>query len=786
MSLSRSEPNNRFRPPIWALWGIVCSWLAVYLLLFFSLPSVVGITNAQGEPVPRIVDLMQILLLDQLLESMAGNGRFELGVLDRVPILVGMAIWLSLAAWIGRPLVMHSGPPPQPTPSGQRSSLTWLEQVALSMLIGLAILSTMTLLIGLAGGLATRVPMLLGVSALLAWAGFASRGAPRRIAQGNLTSTSQPAESPQRTFRANKVVKETEPAIATPRSTLSVWLMRLVPVGTCLLAVLLLYGCLMPPWEFDVVEYHLQAPKEYFQAGQIRFNSHNIYANMPLAAEMHSLAAMTIIGGPDGWWLGGLIGKGVTGCISLLAAMLLGGFLSRSFGSWCGWVAAGMLLATPGNSHVAMAGLIDMVLAAYLLAAVIVLTELWPKLLYGSVTFRELFVICVLAGSAAACKYTGLVFITAPIFVALSMGLLKARNRHAWQSFLLAGPLGLLLTCVPWYAKNFVWTGNPVFPLATSLFGSGGLSTSQVERWQMAHRVHDAASYGAYSFRALWESIQQVFLLSTFLNPALTVLFACGIAVTWPIMRGLDWNKLPGQIAPVRWFRGWILFALWIGLVWWWGTHRIDRFGLPALPLVCALAAIGAVWIGRQLSMTLAAGIVLLGLIYGGFITISGAIGDNRFFVSLRALREDAGDDQFAGRLTPAIGWANHALSESDDVRLLLIGEARAYDFRMPIVYSTCFDRSLAEEWLKEQSPQQQNANLQQAGITHIMVNWRELERYRSPGNYGFSDWPQRDDLAELVEAKVLEPVANPFDRRDIEVFRLNELPEPSGAAQSN
>ena len=126
MSLSRSEPNNRFRPPIWALWGIVCSWLAVYLLLFFSLPSVVGITNAQGEPVPRIVDLLQILLFEQLLQSMAGNGRFELGLLDRLPVLLGIGIWLSLAAWIGRPFVLDSNRPNPATARGTTSKWRWV------------------------------------------------------------------------------------------------------------------------------------------------------------------------------------------------------------------------------------------------------------------------------------------------------------------------------------------------------------------------------------------------------------------------------------------------------------------------------------------------------------------------------------------------------------------------------------------------------------------------------------------------------------------------------------
>jgi hypothetical protein len=212
--------------------------------------------------------------------------------------------------------------------------------------------------------------------------------------------------------------------------------------------------------------------------------------------------------------------------------------------------------------------------------------------------------------------------------------------------------------------------------------------------------------------------------------------------------------------------------TLWIGAVWWLATHRIERFWLPALPLLCAVASLGASWLARHLSAALAAGVLLVGMLYGGFILVSGAQGDNRFFVSLSALREDAGDDQQPGRLSPAIGWVNQHLVDND-VRLLLIGEAKAFDFRVPIVYSTCFDRNPAEAWLKDQSAEQQRENLERAGITHMMVNWAEMKRYRSPGNYGFSDWPQREDLQKLVESDVLRPVLIPFEAEAIEIYEV-------------
>ena len=41
-------------------------------------------------------------------------------------------------------------------------------------------------------------------------------------------------------------------------------------------------------------------PKEYFQAGRMRFLPYNVYTNMPFNVEMFHLLAMEVMG--DWWW----------------------------------------------------------------------------------------------------------------------------------------------------------------------------------------------------------------------------------------------------------------------------------------------------------------------------------------------------------------------------------------------------------------------------------------------------------------------------------------------------
>ena len=83
----------------------------------------------------------------------------------------------------------------------------------------------------------------------------------------------------------------------------------MVLIGVPFLAIAIV-GALVPPgilWGaddpagYDVVEYHLQAPREWFEAGRVVPLRHNAFSYMPFNVEMHYLLAMHLRGGP---WAG--------------------------------------------------------------------------------------------------------------------------------------------------------------------------------------------------------------------------------------------------------------------------------------------------------------------------------------------------------------------------------------------------------------------------------------------------------------------------------------------------
>lgn len=215
---------------------------------------------------------------------------------------------------------------------------------------------------------------------------------------------------------------------------------------------------------------------------------------------------------------------------------------------------------------------------------------------------------------------------------------------------------------------------------------------------------------------------------------------------------------------------GW--WSLWIMAVWWFVTHRIDRFWLPLTGLWAGLGAIGFWWLYRNVSPNLTKVIVILGLGYGCCINSSPATADNRFFVSLNALRQDVGDKNQVPRLFPTTAWINWNLIDSK-TRVLLVGEARAFEFLPAIEYSTCFDLNPGEIYLRGKSRDEQIAVLRERGITHILVQWTEINRYRKPTNYGFSDWPKEADVQKLVDDGVVSRVDWGFPQKYAELLEV-------------
>ena len=165
---------------------------------------------------------------------------------------------------------------------------------------------------------------------------------------------------------------------------------------------------------------------------------------------------------------------------------------------------------------------------------------------------------------------------------------------------------------------------------------------------------------------------------------------------------------------------------------------------------------------------------MLIGLLYSGLMIDLLSIGR---LAPLRSLERDP------VRFPLTAIYLNHknafflssdgSQTSSSFGKLLLIGEARAAAFNVPVGYSTCWNKSalipILEPWImrdneghivKITNSHRIIQSLMKANIMAIYVDFGELARFRSPGNYGFRDQDINESLFEMLEhAGVIVPV---------------------------
>ena len=292
--------------------------------------------------------------------------------------------------------------------------------------------------------------------------------------------------------------------------------------------------------------------------------------------------------------------------------------------------------------------------------------------------------------------------------------------------------LGVAVVMGPWLVKNGIDTGNPVYPLGYRVFGGRDWDDAREKQWTDAHGPRPIEA------KAFFGSILDVAGRSDWQSPAFAA-FA-PLAFLWPRSRRLAW-AIGGYVG-------------YLFLTWWLLTHRLDRFWLPMLPGLAVLAGIGADGL-RGKAWTALVAFVLVIATASNFVYCSTALaGLNEWTGDLLAMRTGV-----PRMLNPPLARLDAELPL--DARPLFVGQAAVFHLNHPVVYNTVFNRDTFEAIDRGRSPDEVRSELARRGITHIFVDWFEIERYRSPGNYGFTSYVTPDRFERLVRAGVIaEPKA--------------------------
>lgn len=226
---------------------------------------------------------------------------------------------------------------------------------------------------------------------------------------------------------------------------------------------------LTPIWDYDGLMYHMEGPRLFFQAGRIYPISNNWMTSYPFTLEM----LYTLGLGLGSEQFGRLVH--LTYGILLALATYLGA--RRFAGRETAWLSAAILIGIPANMIWSTAAYCDLGWAFYEFLAVLAVL-FWirqvkrpdQKILEGQEVQSSgrqvnswLILAGIMMGFALGTKYMAL-----SGAVCLGMLILWYSRRAGWKTILencaIYGIIALLVGS-PWYIKNLLWSGNPVYPL---------------------------------------------------------------------------------------------------------------------------------------------------------------------------------------------------------------------------------------------------------------------------------------------------------------------------------
>lgn len=697
-----------------------------------------------------------------------------------------VALWLTAAGW-GLWLLRRTGADAAlPSP--------W-QQLVLGLLTGWVFLGLGALMLGMAG-FCNRLALGLWVLVVAAWGTQGWTPFFRRL------------------IRNESVAQELN---------LPAWVL----LGGGLIYLITIPYALTPAIQSDALRYHLAAPEAWLAVGRIEYLPHQAFSNFPFLIEMLYMIAMALQGAEGAHMIHLAFLESSAVLIALLAYLLIRETAPRSpfkdQGNESGRRTlaglAGVAFATiPTAAILACWAFVDIATCAYFFAIAYV-----GALMLTSRRPPPAWLLGVMAAGAMGTKYS-MILLAVAVAVYFAPLLMWTRGVESIRKTLLPA-LGIALLLVsPWLIRNVMWTGNPVYPLAYSVFGG--------EDWSEANAAFYASKAAEKGFSAtdsrvllneedapaltLADRFDQLGLPSGFLarpagevfefviSPFTTALFPgpfedhylgpLPLAAMLLALAGLVFFFLPRD-PPSRRQRPQFALLLWIfGLalgswLFWFVTYQSNRLLLPSIGLLVGAGAWGVASVARPLGSVGARGpgrrsigmiltlLLTLAMLHGWSFSAATIAAGVKPHPLPRALGFGSSEAYLESALNYYRGakWLEANLPENE--KALLIGEHRTLYFPPNVIASDWFDTPQPLPLIREtENNDELFARLREDDVRYVFFNQEELRAYaRAYFRPRFSDleWLRLQDFLE-------DPRLTPVWRDDEHAITIFEIRKPS------
>ncbi|HXV75168.1 MAG TPA: hypothetical protein VD788_02540, partial [Candidatus Polarisedimenticolaceae bacterium] len=331
----------------------------------------------------------------------------------------------------------------------------------------------------------------------------------------------------------------------------------------------------------------------------------------------------------------------------------------------------------------------------------------------------------LLAGAAWATKYTAL-----PACAGLALAAAWLREGRPRTRLAAAAWVGAVTVCVGllWNVRSWVLTGNPLYPAFYGLLG--GRYWSETSAAAMAAEV----SHGGFGDRgpaAYLLALRDLILHSEGLGfpSGINVLYVLVALAGIPLFRRIRGGSALLLVAGVS-YAGWCTTSL---------NLRYALFMLAVLaPFAAAACDRGVERLGRVLRSPLAASVpcLVLAVAVAGPMLLTIERHTRLYGDGTRLLGGTPRAELHATRLQLGLAGRELAAALPAEARILLIGEGRVGLLPRPAAASSAYDEPDIARYLRDLASIRE-VNRRLGEFTHVVVNYRELERFNT--RYGFS-----------------------------------------------
>ncbi|MCX7967150.1 MAG: glycosyltransferase family 39 protein [Armatimonadetes bacterium] len=531
-----------------------------------------------------------------------------------------------------------------------------------------------------------------------------------------------------------------------------VWVWALVFLN--LLAMVL---CFVPPTlqnEWDSLSYHLAVPKLYWMEGRIHYIPFTHHAQFPMTAQMLYL-----------------LGLGLTNLKSAAVAklfhwlffvlcqltLLCWGTAVKQRSFRLGLIAAVFFASLPIAFFEATTAYVDLALTAYGLLCLFSIARFHSQPDGRWLVFAGMF-----AGAAAGTKYTGLLLIGLLVF--LGVWAIRRVGEPRWGHLAL-GTFIALLVASPWYVKNWVWTGNPVFPFAYGVFGGRNWTKEMAQTYTISNREfggsRDILTFLAMPFNLALNEIRfgqcaRKWLGSCKQQGECGMQWKCGkfdnqdlptlgigvlpLALAPAAIFAIALESLPFAIsAPILAMLGW--FA------WWFMEAQYLRYLLPALGCLAVLIGWGASrWLRMGvLTATITRVTISVGLVYALVVALWQSATLTPLLVAVGLVT----NEDFLRTVEPTYRvaeFANRALPRK--AVIATYGFPLGYYFERKYFWAD-EGHNLLIRYKDLRGVEDLLAEWRRLGVTHVVIDWRFAPKESDIGRW-ISEGVRRGMIEQL------------------------------------